>query len=240
MMSMRFWVLGILIACPGGLAWAQLSQDSLHDQQTAVAQRLAEEGDAWYGRGKMCMWTGAALLPVSLIAFIPVMYDGAFGITAADPGFGILFAAAGVGLIQLGIPLLGWGADKTKAAEHVGNPQTGGHDERDWEMYAQSWRVMGAGAGLTALSLPFGILAALSLDRPNAAIGNTAIVLMASGLTVAGAGLIEQEYSGYLFMRRHGRAKAALRALSALTVNPLLLVSGSRIPAAGLRIATRF
>lgn len=109
----------------GRTGWAQEAGVTVPTESNARSAEYREDlkrGDALYGTGTTLAWTGAALLPLSLLALIPVVYDGAFGITAADPGIGGFIAAAGVGLIHIGIPFMGVGADRLEAGTKGAKP----------------------------------------------------------------------------------------------------------------------
>src|SRR4051812_29626134 len=101
-----FWVACLLLTWSASASeGALLAPDSSGQNRKAEDPIAAAKGNSLYGKGRATALTGLALLPVSALALIPVLDEGAFGITAADPGFSVFFALTGLALIHVGIPI---------------------------------------------------------------------------------------------------------------------------------------
>ena len=200
---------------------------------------LIQNGNAQIRTGTTLMWTGAALFPVSALALVPVLYDGAFGITAADPGFAIFFALAGGALIHAGIPLYGFGVDKLEKA--WGGSATGEAEsaESGWSHYRRSWAFLGWGSAVLAADFPFAVLAALKADPGNSPLDYSVEALGAAGLGLMAVGILEQHYSQYRFVKAARRARGSLKARSQVSLNPILNMQ-RQSAGAGLRLTCTF
>lgn len=220
--------------------WARDTGDTARSAPAGDYLEDMKRGDALYGRGRTLVWTGAALIPLSLLAFVPVLFDGAFGITAADPGFGGYIGAAGLGLIHIGIPLLGLGADRLESGAKGANPGFQPRDSSSWSLYGRSWALIGAGAAILAVSIPFVAVAALDWSRDDAPVDYIALGLVYSGLGLGVAGILEQEYCGYRFYRRRRDAKDASGGLTSLSLRPVLRLGRDGDPGAGLNLMAVF
>jgi len=201
-------------------------------------QEQIRRGNSQLHSGKTLMWTGAALLPVSALALVPVFYDGAFGITAADPGFAIFFAVLGLGLIHTGIPFYGQGATNLEKA--AGGEASAGSDsaESGWSNYRRSWLFMAAGAVVLAADFPVAFLATFDGHREGA-LGCTADALGTTGLSLLAIGALEQHYSLYRFVKASHHAREALKAHPQVSLIPYLRL-GKQAPGAGLRLTCSF
>lgn len=202
-------------------------------------RELLRSGNSRAHTGSVLMWTGAALLPVSALALVPVMYDGAFGITAADAGFAIFFAAAGGGLIHAGIPLYGSGIGKLEKA--AGGAAAGGPEsvEGGWSHYRRSWVFLGGGTAVLAAAVPFMAAAGLDWTHENKGLQYTAATLGITGLGLLALGALEQHYSLYRFVKSAGHARERLKAKPQVSLQPLLLLDREG-PGAGMRLTCSF
>lgn len=209
------------------------------DEVDPEYRELIRRGNSRMRTGSNVMWTGAALLPVSAFALVPVLYDGAFGITAADPGFAIFFAVAGGGLIHAGIPIYGSGAGKLEKAAGGGAAGTPGSVESGWSHYRRSWQFMAGGSAVLVATFPFAIMAALDWDRENEAVHYTAATLGITGIGLLGIGALEQHYSLYRFVKSAGYARDRLRAKPRVSLQPLFRLD-KQGPGAGMRLACTF
>jgi hypothetical protein len=183
------------------------------------------------------MWTGAALFPVSALALVPVVYDGAFGITAADPGFAIFFAVLGLGLIHTGIPFYGFGVSELEKAAG-GAPEESESAESGWSHYRRSWKFLRAGSIVLAADFPLVVLAGLDWQHENA-LDYTAGALGITGISLLAIGALEQHYSLYRFVIASGHARDALKTHPQVSLLPYLRL-GKQAPGAGLRLACSF
>jgi hypothetical protein len=211
-----------------------------HAQTPDLENReLIQSGNSQMRTGTTLMWTGAALFPVSALALVPVLYDGAFGITAADPGFAIFFALAGGALIHAGIPIYGFGVDKLEQA--WGGSATGEAEsaESGWSHYRRSWAFLGWGSAVLAADFPFAVLAALKADRGNSPLDYSVEALGVTGLGLLAAGVVEQHYSQYRFVKAARRARGSLKARTQVSLNPILHMQ-RQSAGAGLRLTCSF
>ncbi|MDB5104811.1 MAG: hypothetical protein JWP91_2500 [Fibrobacteres bacterium] len=227
----------------GRTGWALETWNGAGFPDTARAEDLRSlrvDGDPIYRMGRNCVWTGVALLPISLLALVPVMDDGAFGITAADPGIGVAIGLAGMGLIHIGIPIMGAGVDNMEQNALRLKPGSEPVDTGLWSTYRQSWKWIGWGAAVTAASFPFLVAAALDWDNGMPALHYAAGGMAITGLGMGAIGVLEQEYSGYLFSRRHQQAKPALGRVRSLSLQPVLRVGRQGADGAGLKVVAGF
>lgn len=200
---------------------------------------MNSRGESLYKTGRTCIWSGMALIPLGLLALVPVAYDGAFGITAADPGIGGSIIGAGVGLIHLGIPIMGSGTRKEETAAKGLHPDFEAAPS-GWPAYRQSWKWIGAGGAIVLSSFPFIIVTALDTDHQRPGIEWVAGGLLYGGLTVAGIGILEQYYSGYRFSRGHAKARHALLESVSVSLQPLLLLGTRGEKTTGIRLNAAF
>jgi hypothetical protein len=199
-----------------------------------------DAGNSTYRAGTVCAWTGLALFPVSLVAAIPVWYDGAFGITAADPGFALFFAFAGLGLIHTGIPLMGFGAERMETAARTTDAGLPGNAQAGWALYRQSWKFLGGGALVLAAAVPFVIVGALEWNRNGSPTDYTGLGLGLAGLGLMSVGAIEQYVSGYRFYESRRQSLAATRPQIGVSLQPLIHLSREGRSGLGLRMSCRF
>jgi hypothetical protein len=207
------------------------------DEVDPEHRELIRRGNSQVRTGSNLMWTGAALFPVSALALVPVLYDGAFGITAADAGFAIFFAVAGGGLIHAGIPIYGLGADKLERA--AGGPLEGPESiESGWSHYRRSWKFMAGGSAVLVAAFPFVAIAALDYQKVDK-LDYTAAALAYTGIGLMAIGLLEQHYSLYRFAKSAGNARERLRTRPQVSLQPLFLLD-KQGPGAGMRLTCSF
>ncbi|MBW8888803.1 MAG: hypothetical protein JF616_13695 [Fibrobacteres bacterium] len=187
--------------------------------------------------GKTLMWTGTALLPVSALALVPVLYDGAFGITGADAGFSVFFAVLGLGLIHIGIPVYGEGASNLENAAGGEASARSVSAESGWSHYRRSWGFMAAGSLVLVADFPVAFLAAFE-HRENA-LTYSADALGLTGLSLLGIGALEQHYSLYRFIKASDHARDSLKAHPQVSLLPYLRL-GKQAPGAGMRLTCSF
>ena len=201
-------------------------------------QELIRRGNSQVSTGSTLTWTGAALFPVSALALVPVLYDGAFGITAADPGFAIFFAVLGLGLIHTGIPFYGEGATNLENA--AGGEASAGSEsaEASWSHYRRSWIFLAGGAAVLAADFPVAFLATFD-GHKESALGYTADALGVTGLSLLAIGALEQHYSLYRFVKASHHARDALKAHPQVSLLPYFRL-GKQEPGAGLRLTCSF
>ena len=202
-------------------------------------EELIRRGNSQMRAASTVMWTGAALLPVSALALVPVLYDGAFGITAADPGFAAFFAVAGAGLIHLGIPIYGTGAGKLEQAAGGAQPGGPGSVASGWSHYRRGWMFMIGGTAVLAAAVPFVAAAGLDWTHENKRLQYTAATLAYSGIGLFAIGALEQHFSLYRFAQSAGHARERLRTGPQVSLQPLLLMDRLG-PGAGMRLACSF
>ena len=201
-------------------------------------RELIRRGNSQAHTGSVLMWTGAALFPVSALALVPFLYDGAFGITGADAGISIFFAVAGGTLIHAGIPLYGSGVSKLEKAAGGGALEGPESVEAGWSHYRRSWKFVAGGTVALMAAYPFIILAALDWsDETN--VGIYAGALGYTGIGLIAIGALEQHYSLYRFIRSSGRARARLETKPQVSLQPLLLMN-KQGPGAGMRLSCSF
>jgi hypothetical protein len=150
-----------------------------------------------------------------------VVYDGAFGITAADPGIGGSILALSAGLIHLGIPIMGTGVSREAMATRGLYPASS-EKSKGWDAYDQSWKWIGAGGALILVSVPFVIVAALDMADQRPGVKWIAGTLLYGGLTAGGVGVLHQYYSGYQFIQSHKRVQRRLLEPVSLSIQPIL------------------
>lgn len=202
-------------------------------------QELIRRGNSQIRTGATLMWTGAALLPLAALALVPVLHDGAFGITAADPGFAIFFAAAGGGLIHAGIPVYGSGAGNLEKA--AGGSTPGGLEtaEAGWSHYRRSWKFMAGGSAVLVSAFPLAIVAALDFEKRNQPLHYVVGAMGITGLGLIAFGVLEQHYSLYRFSQAAGNARDRLQAVPQVSLQPIFLLDRQG-PGAGMRLACSF
>lgn len=235
----RIVLFAIVLITGPAFSQSSLSQKSDSSKFIADFEAMNARGEALYKTGRTFIWSGMALIPLGLLALVPVAYDGAFGITAADPGIGGSILGAAAGLIHLGIPIMGSGTRKEEAAAKGLHPDFEAAPS-GWPAYKQSWKWIGAGGALIATSFPFVIVAALDSDNQRSGIGWLAGSLLYGGLTVGGIGILEQYYSGYLFSRGHAQARSSLLESVSVTLQPILRLGARGSETAGLRLNAVF
>lgn len=201
-------------------------------------RELIRRGNSRAHTGSTLMWTGAALLPVSALALVPVLYDGAFGITAADAGFSVFFAVAGGGLIHAGIPLYGSGVSKLEKAAGGGPLEGPESAEAGWSHYRRSWKFVAGGTVTLMAAFPFIVVAALDW-KDDTNLGLYAGALGYTGLGLIAIGALEQHYSLYRFAVASGRARERLETKTQVSLQPLLLMNRQG-PGAGMRLSCSF
>ena len=219
---------------------AQALRDSVQRAAPDSLRSLTIPGHSLYHAGGVMVVSGAALLPLAAVALIPVVYDGAFGITAADPGFAGAFAAAGMGLIHIGIPLMGAGADQEEREIARRDPTRSGPGNSDWLVYRRSWKHIGWGAGSVGAAVPFAVVAALDWEHERPYLGYTAIGFLAVGGALIATGLGEQYWCGYRFHRRHSNTHATLAGITGLSLRPWVLPARGPRAQAGLALVAGF
>lgn len=231
-------ILGLLLltALP---ARAQVPSATSDARPAAKYEAKLESGHALYRKGKTCLWTGSALASLGLLALVPVMHDGAFGITAADPGIGGTILALGGGFIHLGIPLLGFGAEREALATETLRPGFT-QDASGWRAYTLSWRLISIGGGLLLIGFPIAIAGALDYEDESSPADLVGGALAISGLAVGGVGVLTQYYAGYLFYESHGETHRALEAPVSLSLQPVLRLGSRGSLAGGLALRAEF
>jgi hypothetical protein len=237
----RTLIIGNLLAASVSGVRADVAADSiaaLKSNPSTISLDQAESGHSLYKSGNACLWTGAALVPLGLLALVPVLHDGAFGITAADPGIGGAILAAGGGFITLGIPLVGYGAEREAQAAKALHPGFEPHPSA-LRAYRQSWQLIGAGGALVLVAMPLGIVGALDYENDNA-LDYTALTLLIGGATVGGMGVLEQWWSGYCFVRSHRKSHDALHPPVSLSLQPVLRLAARGSDGAGLKLVANF
>ncbi len=200
---------------------------------------LEARGNSAYGKGRTLIYTGAAMLPLGLLALVPVMHDGAFGITAADPGIGGFILGAGFGLIQLGIPVMGIGADRLDAAASDRVP---GYEPDDpgWRRYRQGWKWIGYGGILLAAAVPFAAIGGLDYLDEMPWVDYTALALGSGGLCLGAVGIVRHGQSLFHFIGRRNRASDALDRGPGVSLQPLIRWDSRGLAAAGMRLSAGF
>jgi hypothetical protein len=196
-------------------------------------------GNSEIRTGKTLLWTGTALLPISALALVPVLYDGAFGITAADPGFAVYFALAGLGLIHAGIPLYGLGVSDLEKAAGGAAPEGSESAESGWAHYRRSWKFVGGGAAVLAAAFPFAIVAALEGENKNKPLDYTVEAMGITGIGLLAAGALEQYYSLHRFVKASDDARDRLRQLPQVSLYPYLRMD-RKVPGAGMLLTCSF
>ena len=202
-------------------------------------RELIRRGNSQIRTARTMMWTGVALFPVSALAAIPVLYDGAFGITAADPGFAAFFALAGGGLIHAGIPVYGSGASKLEKAAGGGAVGVPDSVASGWSHYRRSWKFLIAGPAVLVTAAPFAAAAALRMASEPGPLEYSVWAMGVTGLGLLAYGILEQQYSLYRFAKAAGHARARLPAKPQVSLHPLLLLDRQG-PGAGMRLACSF
>jgi hypothetical protein len=202
-------------------------------------RELIRRGNSETHTGSVLMWSGAALFPISALALVPFLYDGAFGITGADAGFSIFFAVAGGGLIHAGIPVYGFGADKLEQAAGGGGAGGPGTVEAGWSHYRRSWKFVATGTAVLVAALPVVAVAGLDWKHENKPLQYTAATLGLTGLGLLGIGLLEQHFSLYRFLVSADRARDRLEAKPQISLQPLLMLD-KQGPGAGMRLTCSF
>ncbi|GEM_PF-4583042 len=236
--TMLALILGSMIL--GRPALALETQDSLKPVPSRDSQRLLVEGKSAYHKGQICVWTGAVFLPLSLLALVPVVDEGAFGITAADPGFAVAFGMAGMGLIHIAIPMMGVGVDRLDQGASGMKPGYQPINYEAWDSYSQSWKFIGWGGVTLATAFPFLIFSALDSDNRRPALHYLAGTLAITGLGLGTIGILEQEYSGYRFFRNRSRVNAALGPVSSLSLQPVIRLGGRGANGGGFNLVAGF
>lgn len=203
-------------------------------------RELERRGDSQVRTGSVLIGSGLALLPLSAIALVPVLHDGAFGITAADPGFAIFFAVAGGGLIHAGIPFLGFGAEKLERAAFRLEAGSPGAAEAGWSHYRRGFRFQAGGLASLLLAYPFVIVAALDLEGENETAARLALGLGGAGLGLLAIGTLEQYYGLHRFSLTVRDARRQLRSRPAVSLVPDIRWDGQGGTRAGLRLVGTF
>lgn len=224
----------------GLTAWVALSFSRPIHAETLDPeyQESLRRGNSEVRTGETLMWTGTALLPVSALALVPVLYHGAFGITAADPGFAFYFALAGMGLIHAGIPLYGFGVSELEKA--AGGASDGSASaESGWSHYRRSWKFVGGGAAVLAAAFPFAILAAFEGENKNKPLDYTVEAMGITGIGLLAAGALEQYCSLYRFANAADNARDRLRARPQASLHPYIRMD-RKAPGAGLLLTCSF
>ena len=196
-------------------------------------------GNSQVRTGTALMWTGTALLPVSALALIPVLYDGAFGITAADPGFAIFFALAGFGLIHAGIPLYGFGAGELEKT--AGGEASDGSESvaSGWSHYRRSWRFVAGGSAVLAAAFPLAVIGALEGEGKNMPLQYTVETMGITAIGLLTAAALEQYYSLYRFAKAADHARDRLQPRPQISLHPYFRLDG-KSSGAGMRLACSF
>jgi hypothetical protein len=201
---------------------------------------LQQRGEAQVRTGSRVIGTGLAFLPLCAIALIPVIHDGAFGITAADPGFAIFFGMAGGGLIHAGIPLVGFGSEKLERSANRLAEGSSGETEAGWTHYRRSWKLLTIGSGALLAAFPFALVAALDIQGDNEPVAYVAMGLGSAGLGLMAISVLEQHYSLFRFAMATRNARKQLRANPPLSLVPDLRWDGQGKPRAGMRLVGTF
>lgn len=231
---------------PAKCAWAcglllclSLPVRGLDSLEVARAGYLEARGNSLHDKGRTLIYTGAALLPLGLLALVPVMHDGAFGITAADPGIGGFILGAGFALMELGIPVMGAGADRLDAAATTRDPGYAAGDS-GWWRYGQGWRWIGYGGILLATALPFAVVGGLDYENEMPWVDYTALALGSGGLALGAAGVVRHGHSLIHFGGRANRARRALKPGAEVSWQPVLMWEGRGATTAGVRLSAGF
>lgn len=201
---------------------------------------LHRRGESQVKTGSILVGTGLAFLPLGAIALIPVIHDGAFGITAAEPGFAIFFAMAGGGLLHAGIPLVGFGSEKLERAAYRLAEGSPGDAEAGWSHYRRSWKFLSAGSAALVAAVPFAVVAALDFERDDGVADYAAIGLGSTGLGLLAISVLEQHYSLYRFAMTTRNARKQLRAYPPVSLVPDLRWDGHGNPRPGMRLVGTF
>lgn len=224
-----------LMALPG------LGQDSLRPApaaSNAETLELAESGKSTHGLGRGMVLTGAALLPLGALALVPVAFDGAFGITAADPGIGGGLLVLGLALMELGAPAMGMGADRLEAAAASRGAGFTPGENSGWAQYRQGWKMITIGSVLIVAAFPFAVIGGLDFEKENW-VDYTGMALGAGGLGLGVAGILRHGQGLAIFHGRGRRAKKALAAPS-VSLHPTLRLDRAGPPLGGLRLSVGF
>lgn len=209
------------------------------DEVDPEYRELIRRGNSQVSTGKKMMWTGAALLPLSALALVPVVYDGAFGITAADPSIGGFIGVAGCGLIHAGIPIYGLGASKLEKAAGKGALEGPELAESGWSHYRRSWKFMAGGSVVLMATLPLAIAGALDWERDDSPLDYAAASMGITGIGLLAIGTLEQHYSLYRFAKATGSVGERLQARHQVSLQPLFRMDKQGL-GAGMRLTRSF
>jgi hypothetical protein len=229
------WFLGFLLALTIDVQVVFASE-----VDTGLSQARFELGAQNFKTGNICFGSGLALVPISVLAAIPVWYDGAFGITAADPGFAIVSAFLAASLMHVAIPFWGWGAENMEQAVVIGGLGKDLGAAKAWQQYQSSWRWMGMGGGLVAAAFPFAIIAALDFEKEMTFAHVAAYSLAGSGLALIGYGLLNQYAGAYQFFRIRNQSKSVLAGPKTVRLVPIGNINLNGELSAGLQVAATF
>jgi hypothetical protein len=207
---------------------------------SGLSKARFELGEQDFKTGNICFWSGMALVPVSVLAAIPVWYDGAFGITAADPGFAIASAVLAAGLMHVAIPFWGWGAENMEQAVLIGGLGKDLGAAKAWQQYQSSWRWMGMGGGLIAAAFPFAIIAALDFEKEMTFAHVATYGLAGSGLALIGYGLLNQYAGACQFFHIRNQSKSVLAGPKTVRLVPVGNINLNGKLSAGLQLAATF
>lgn len=229
------------MACRIGVLGVLLLLQPLRAEKAGPDYRgLQGRGESQVRTGNLLIGSGLALLPLSALALIPVLHDGAFGITAADPGIAGGLAAVGGGLIHAGIPLVGFGSENLERAAYRLEAGAPGGAAAGWSHYRRGWNLMAGGSTALLVSLPFVVVAALDLEREREWVHYLSMGLVGGGLGLMAAGILEQHYSLYRFAATARDARKQLRAYPLVSLVPDLRWDRSGRPRAGMRLVGSF
>jgi hypothetical protein len=231
----RQLILGLVLAL---VTHAQTAFAS--EMDTGLSRIRFELGEQNFKTGNICFWSGLALVPVSVFAAIPVMHDGAFGITAADPTFAIVPALLAAGLMHGAIPFWGWGAENMEQAMAAGGFNKDLGAAKAWQQYQSSWRWMAMGGGLVAAAVPFAVIGALNMEKGMTFSLAATYGLVGSGFALIGYGLFQQYAGAYQFFRIRQQSKSALAGPKTVQLVPVGNVTPNGELAAGLQMVATF
>lgn len=199
----------------------------------------AERGKSIYNTGSKISRVGLYIVAAgSSLALVSVANPDLIDLWFAS-FFGTLTGGGGA-LVFIGIPIMGHGADKTMEAAIGLNSGFQSSTPDAWPLYRQSWKWIGAGAGLLPFAVGFSVIGALNWEDPSNNATMIGAVLFSTSLGMGAVGLIEQGYCWYRFSRRHKHANAVLHETATISLLPVIRIAEQGFEGAGMRLVAEF